>query len=71
MKPGDRVCYSARFLRSIGCYTGETAFRRGTLVALGEPFATVQWDDDGETMCVRLDNLAVVGSLKACDAYVG
>ena len=50
--PGDKVAYSARFLRSTGQYTGDIPFLRGEIVAvepLGEPqLCTIQWSLDGK-----------------------
>lgn len=76
VKAGDRVCYTARFLRSIGCYGGDTAFRRGVVTPegsdMGPEFVKVRWDDDpeGEAKLVRAVNICKVGSLAASDAYV-
>jgi len=77
LKTGDRVQYAARFLQSIGCYGGDTAFRVGTVVAMpdelglpAESFAYVRWDDTGEPSPVNRCNLAKPGSLLASDAYV-
>lgn len=47
VKVGDRVAISARYLRSVGCYTGELPQARGTVTGLksyGEiAVATVDW----------------------------
>lgn len=54
LQPGDRVTYSRAFLRSSGIYSGDMAFREGTVQSL-RPFrkgggatgeiAKVKWDD--------------------------
>lgn len=68
-KVGDKVAYSAKFLRSIGCYTGDMPQARGVITALGEisrggtVIATIEWDRAGD--CpekVNVANLARVGS---------
>jgi len=45
--PGDKVAYSAAFLRSTSQYTGDVPFLRGEIVAvepLGErQLCTIQW----------------------------
>ncbi len=70
MKPtniGDRVRYSAAFLRSAGLYTGKEAFRIGTVTSLvnhGGTFviAKVKWDDEPEYEThVLASDLAVKG----------
>jgi hypothetical protein len=66
---GDRVMYSARFLRTAGIYTGEIPFMRGTvkeLKTIGKhQFATVQWDgsDDEDLRTLRTENLTRADSL--------
>lgn len=63
---GDRVAYSAQFLRSIGCYGGDMAHARGTVSALlpfGERFlATIEWDLPDIPAKVVTANLAKVGT---------
>jgi len=62
LKVGDRVCWSASFLRNIQDYTAATANRRGKIVDVDEPFhyprglLRVQWDDGPEHWCL-FDNL--------------
>ena len=50
--PGDKVAYSAAFLRSTSQYTGDVPFLRGEIVAvepLGErQLCTIQWSLDGK-----------------------
>jgi len=45
---GDRVKYRREWLRSVGCYTGELPFARGTIAALQQVgpivLATIAWD---------------------------
>jgi hypothetical protein len=45
---GDRVAFAAKFLRSIGDYTYDTAQRRGTVIAItkgtGWELARIRWD---------------------------
>lgn len=45
LKPGDRVKYSADFLRSAGLFTGAAAYRRGTVREILTGYVTVAWDD--------------------------
>jgi hypothetical protein len=45
---GDRVAYTAKFLKNIGAFTGSFGQRRGTLVAVPsgrDELARVRWDD--------------------------
>ena len=63
---GDRVAYSATFLRSIGCYSGDMAHARGTVSAMlpfGNRFvAIIEWDRPDIPAKVVTANLAKVGS---------
>ena len=47
---GDRVAYTAKFLKSTGQRTGPAGARRGTVVGplpgMGEAFVGVRWDDE-------------------------
>jgi len=48
MKPGDRVAYTAKFLKNIGAHAGSAPERRGLLVKFDEVspgFARVKWED--------------------------
>ena len=45
LKPGDRVKYSADFLRPAGLFTGAAAYRRGTVREILTGYVTVAWDD--------------------------
>lgn len=62
---GDRVAFSAAFLRSTGQLTGRVPFLRGTVVSLddlgGRVLALTQWDDGTESRA-NVNNLARVGS---------
>jgi hypothetical protein len=65
---GDRVGYSAAFLRSTGQYTGTAPFRRGVIRSIyeltpGFMLANVQWDFDREPSQVNIKNLARVGTM--------
>jgi hypothetical protein len=60
---GDKVAYSADFLRSVGAYTGPLGTARGTITAL-EPFsrgaimlATVDWHNPEIPPKVNVKNL--------------
>ncbi len=48
LKPGDRVAYAARFLRSISCFTGGMPQARGVireLVPIGtRKLAVIAWE---------------------------
>lgn len=48
IRVGDNVAYSKRFLRSIGCHTGDMPAARGTVTAvqrIGELLiADIDWD---------------------------
>ena len=44
---GARVAYSARFLRSIGAYTGVLPFARGRVADVSDSgIVTVDWEND-------------------------
>jgi hypothetical protein len=64
VKAGDRVCYSAAFLRSIGCYAGDMPQARGLvtgLKAVGEvTLAEIEWDPEGMPERVNVKNLSRV-----------
>lgn len=68
MNVGDRVAYTARFLRSIG---GDfaTAERRGELISWDERTAIVQWDDAPSPQRVLRVNIAKVGSVRFGDVH--
>lgn len=64
---GDRVAYTAHFLRSIGCHTGEWPRLRGTIQALvyetkETRLYSVKWDTDPEPATINAFNLAKVGT---------
>lgn len=45
IKPGSVVAYSAKFLRSICCYTGDLPFAVGEVLGVNEyGIAHVRWD---------------------------
>ncbi len=64
VKAGDTVAYSARFLRSISCFTGEMPFARGTvtgLVSVGEStLAIIDWHGADLPDKVHVANLSRV-----------
>lgn len=61
IRAGDTVRYSAEFLRSIGCVTGDLPSARGVVTALvpvGEvTLAEVDWADDDIPARVNVNNL--------------
>jgi hypothetical protein len=66
---GDRVQFTAKFLRSTGQYTGRVPFLKGKvtrLETLGGQFklAVVQWEGDDEQR-VNVANLKRVGQPEA------
>ena len=66
IQAGDRVQYSARWLRSTGTHAGPICFVVGTVQTIrgygsGCRIATVSWDDDpGEPLPVAVANLVTV-----------
>ena len=67
---GDRVNYSARFLRSIqgDCFADRIGTVRGIGTYGRTTVARVEWDDDpGETTAALPVNLARAGSWRAVD----
>lgn len=66
---GDRVKYSARFLKNIGTHPTDELWRvRGTVQ--GEPYqigplrmVKVQWDDEDEPRPILTDNVCKKGEL--------
>lgn len=63
---GDRVAYSASFLRSIGALTGMLPHARGlvTHLTVGKSMtlATINWSDDRIPPRVNTKNLAIIGT---------
>ena len=63
---GDKVAYSASFLRSIGCFTGDMPHTRGIITdiqPIGErQLVTVNWDCEDIPPKVISANLARVGT---------
>jgi len=67
LQPGDRVAYSAQFLRSIGCQTGELPAARGTVREVSQlgsiTLASIDWDRPEDLpQRVAVANLAKVGA---------
>ena len=65
IQPGDRVKFSATFLRAIACQTGPTCFATGTVERLSQvcgcTLAAVAWDDPREAgEAVNVANLVRV-----------
>jgi hypothetical protein len=65
---GDRVGYSAAFLRSTGQYTGTAPFRRGVVQSIDAPapgftLAQIKWDGEHDPTSVNIKNLAQVGTM--------
>lgn len=67
IRPGDRVAYSAKFLRSIGCQTGPMPFARGRVIVMrhyaGATLATVAWNDRSMPDGVNVANLIAVACI--------
>ena len=62
---GDKVCYSANYLRSTGQYTGDIPFARGIVTKLkdyGDDFilATISWNNEDVPAKVNVKNLSRV-----------
>lgn len=64
IQPGCTVAYSAAFLRSIGCFSGDMPQARGKvsdLRKMGETtLAEVEWDIEGMPKRVNVKNLVRV-----------
>lgn len=65
MKIGDRVRYTAQWLRSCGMYTGNICFAKGEIVEVRKCsrdfiLAVVQWDNDYIPRVVNVGNLEIV-----------
>ena len=63
---GERVAYSARWLRDTGQVAEDSGHARGVVVALESPapawtLATIQWNGDFPDT-VNVANLAIVGA---------
>jgi hypothetical protein len=76
LQVGDRVQFSAKFLRSTGQYTGPVPFLKGTIEEIQplgagkDPLmlATIKWEgdpDEEEPKRVNVKNLKKVGQLEA------
>jgi hypothetical protein len=67
---GDKVQYSAKFLRSISCYTGELPFAQGEITELtgkvGEEYriATIRWINAFAPDKVNVANLVKIGEIE-------
>ena len=64
---GDRVAYSANWLRSTGNYAGRLPFLRGEIINLEDlckdfTLAHVQWEGVDEPAKINIRNLAKVGT---------
>lgn len=61
IKTGDTVAYSAAFLRSIGCFTGELPQARGEVTGLVQladvTLAEIDWHNDEIPARVNVKNL--------------
>lgn len=70
LTPGDRIAYTARFVRDVCGGLHSSGAMRGTLIRHdGERLAWVHWDEDPadvETM-VAACNIAKVGSVRFAD----
>jgi hypothetical protein len=64
IKAGDRVQYAAKFLRSIGTYTGDLCFAVGTVAEVerhgGTTLATIEWTISRMPRVVHVANLVTV-----------
>lgn len=63
---GDRIAYSADFLRSIGCYAGDMPAGRGIVKSLKQigsmTLAHIEWEGDAELpQTINVNNIAKVG----------
>lgn len=61
LSPGDRIAYSAKFLKNTGQFTGAAPQRRGTYVGLDKRmpnYARVHWDDEAERIAAREGDFA-------------
>lgn len=64
---GSRVMFSAKFLRSIGTYTGKLPFQQGTVVQMSTfgqarhtpATALVQWDHGGTSRSLLVNLIRV------------
>lgn len=72
---GDRVAYSAKFLRSICDYSHESASKRGTVTSLKDygtmTHVKIDWDDDKDELrsgaaasnLVRVQNISAEAAI--------
>lgn len=64
IQAGDRVQYSAKFLRSIGTHTGPICFAVGTVTEIercgGTTLATIDWAASRMPRVVNVANLVTV-----------
>jgi hypothetical protein len=59
---GDRVQYSAMFLRSSGIYCGDTCFIVGTVVSDSGRIAYVKWDGDYEDGIAHINKANLINA---------
>ena len=64
MKIGDKVAYSVKFLKSIGCYTGNMPSSRGIItdiIKVGDrQLAAIKWNNPGTPKKVLTANLVLI-----------
>jgi hypothetical protein len=66
IRRGDRVQYTAQFLRNFGLHTGDVPFMVGTVIEVKShknwrgDSATVRFDGDKQTYSILLTNLVSV-----------
>lgn len=65
VQPGDRIAYSAQFLRSINELSGDLPAARGTVIAIERlgvvQLARIAWDQPDLPTRANVQNLAHVG----------
>lgn len=72
MKIGDKVKYSAKFLKSIGVYSGDMCFCEGVIKSIkthGSSFtlATIDWKNPEIPETVNIKNLIIKGKVENLD----
>lgn len=71
MKPGDKVGYSRKWLKSIGAVTGDLPRAKGIIQEIKDlgslKIATVKWDLPDIPERVNVKNLAKIGSVAYVD----
>jgi len=64
LKVGNEVKYSTKFLRSIGCYTGDIPFANGKIINIDGDIATINWKNPNLPKKANINNLVAASRIE-------